>query len=116
MDPYISAVVVAAALLTLFVMRSFGGKCSPKLARQLVSLGARLIDVRTPAEFAAGHLPGAINVPVGELEGHIEEIAESDTPIVVYCRSGARSARAKRTLDVHGFPEVHDLGAMSRWR
>ena len=115
MDPTLTVATVLAALVTLFVFRSFAGKCSPTLAKQLVSVGAKLVDVRTPGEFSAGHIDGAVNVPLHELDGRVMELGDVDKPIVLYCRSGARSGKAKRLLGTHGFTEVHDLGAMTRW-
>jgi rhodanese-related sulfurtransferase len=115
MDPNIALLVAVAALATLFFYRSFAGKCSPTLARQLVSMGAKLVDVRTPGEFGAGHIDGAVNVPLHELPQRAQDLGEPDAPIVLYCRSGARSGRAKRMLASRGFTEVHDLGAMTRW-
>jgi len=84
-------------------------------AHRLVEQGAILLDVRTPEEFARSHLPGAKNLPVGDLEERLSEVGEPDRPVVVYCRSGARSARARETLLRHGFSHVSDLGAMSRY-
>ncbi len=81
---------------------------------RLVDEGAVLLDVRTPAEFAAGHLDGAVNVPVDQLERRAGEL-DRGRPVVVYCRSGARSAAATRTLRSLGFGAVEDLGAMSNW-
>lgn len=80
---------------------------------QLVSAGATLLDVRTPGEYEAAHLEGALLVPVDELEDRLAEIPR-DAPVVVYCRSGNRSARASDVLREAGY-EVHDLGAMSNW-
>ncbi len=84
-------------------------------AREAVAAGARLVDVRTPEEFAAGHLPDAINLPVTVLPARLAELGPKEGPLVVYCRSGNRSARAKRTLEAAGFQRVLDLGAMSNW-
>jgi rhodanese-related sulfurtransferase len=75
--------------------------------------GARLIDVRTDAEFASGHVPGATNVPLGQLAGHAGRLASEGQPLVVYCASGVRSAMAKCVLR-RAEAEVHYLGAMSR--
>ena len=88
---------------------------SPTDARRLVAAGATLLDVRTPEEFAAGHLPGARNIPVDELGGRLDEVGPRDRPIVVYCASGVRAASAARTLAGAGFTRVHDLGPMSAW-
>lgn len=84
-------------------------------ARRLVEAGARLLDVRTAGEYRAGHLPGAVHIPLQELERRMKEAGPRDGTVVAYCLSGARSAHAKRLLLAHGFTRVHDLGAMSRW-
>ncbi len=79
----------------------------------VVQHAALLVDVRNPEEFAQGHLPGAINVPVGDLPGRLDQ---KDQDVVVYCRSGHRSAQAAAVLTRAGFTKVHDLGAMSNWK
>lgn len=81
-------------------------------AKAAVEDGALLVDVRSPGEFAGGHVEGAINVPVGELEGRLAEI--DNEQVVVYCRSGGRSARAARILEAAG-KIVVDMGGMSNW-
>lgn len=73
---------------------------------------ALLLDVRTPGEFSGGHLEGAVNVPVQELEQRLAEVGPTDRPVVVYCRSGVRSARAAGLLEAAGFTRVHDLGGI----
>ena len=79
--------------------------------------GALLLDVRTAQEFAAGHVEGATNVPVQELEGRLATLpAKKDQPIVVYCQSGHRSSRAAEILKKAGYTSVNDLGAMSNWK
>lgn len=82
----------------------------------MIARGARLIDVRTPQEFAEGRIPGAINVPFEELAAHIADLGPRDGEIIVYCEAGVRSARAASLLREKGFTHVYDLGAMSRWR
>ena len=74
----------------------------------------RLIDVRTPAEYAAGHVPSAENIDYRRIG---EELAAGnrDEPIVVYCKSGNRSARAARTLKDLGYTTVIDFGGINRW-
>jgi rhodanese-related sulfurtransferase len=84
-------------------------------ARKLVSAGARLLDVRSPEEYAHGHLPGAINIPVQELDRRLAEVGPADHDLVVYCRSGHRSGRATEILRQHGFTKVHNLGPMTAW-
>ena len=84
-------------------------------ARKLVAAGARLLDVRSPEEFGGGHLPGAINIPVKELDRHLADVGPLDGDVVVYCRSGHRSSRATEVLRAHGFTKVHNLGPMTAW-
>jgi len=93
--------------------------CRPKArdqeARGLVEAGALLLDVRSREEFAGGHVPGALNIPVQELASRVTEIEQPERQVVVYCRSGARSAAAAKLLKAAGFGRVHDMGAMSNW-
>ena len=91
------------------------GKTSSAEAHRLVSAGARLLDVRTAAEFAEGHLPGAVNIPLDRIEASASELGKDPKPIVVYCASGMRSAQAKRILVSAGLSKVHDLGGINRW-
>lgn len=73
-----------------------------------------LVDVRTPEEFASGHIPGAINISVQSLPDRLDEIPEDQT-LVVYCRSGNRSATATVILVDAGYSPVHDLGGIQDW-
>ena len=111
--------MIPYALLGLFVVVVFVlprlGTISSAKARALVAGGAKLVDVRSPAEFAGGHLEGALSAPLGELEQRAESLGPKDAPIVVYCASGMRSASAKRLLQSRGFNNVHNLGGMGRW-
>jgi phage shock protein E len=73
----------------------------------LIRAGALLVDVRTPEEFAKGHLRGAINVPYDKVEDHRAEFGKDvDRAIVVYCRSGRRSGIALTTLENLGYTAV----------
>lgn len=83
-------------------------------AHRLVAGGATLLDVRTAEEFAEGHLPGAMNIPVDQVRIRIAEIP-ANHPIVVYCLSGGRSAAASETLRAAGRQNVYNLGPMSAW-
>ena len=78
-----------------------------------------LIDVRGPDEFTGplGHLPNALNLPVGTLPGRLKEIEVSDEqPIVLVCRTDKRSAKAAIILHEAGFRDVRVLrGGMERW-
>ncbi len=109
------AVVLAVVLVVGYLALMRGGDVTGSDARRLVESGARLVDVRTREEFAAGHLPGAVNIPVQELDRRMAELEPKGEPVVLYCRSGNRSGRAARMLKGAGYSAVHDLGAMSRW-
>ena len=76
-----------------------------------------LIDVREPAEYAQGHLPGAINLPRGVLEFQIHALAVADRELVLYCLTGGRSALAADSLQALGFTRVRSLaGGLTAWR
>lgn len=113
----VGAIVVVALLggAAAFLLVRRAGDLTPDQAHRMVAEGALLVDVRSPAEFAAGHLPGALNIPVHEIEAREAELAPRDRPLVLYCRSGNRSARAAAALQDSGHTSVHNLGAMSRW-
>lgn len=73
-----------------------------------------LVDVRTPEEFAGGHIPGAINISLQSLPQRMKELPQ-DQPIVVYCRSGSRSATATQLLTRAGYTDLYDLGGIIAW-
>lgn len=73
-----------------------------------------LIDVRTAEEFASGHIQGAVNIPLDVLPSRLNEVP-GDQPIVVYCRSGNRSAQATRILAQAGYNTIYDLGGINTW-
>ncbi len=77
-----------------------------------------ILDVRTPEEFAAGHVPGAINIPYTELEERYSELKlEGSDELVVYCQSGRRAAIAEAALSELGFTNVRDLdGHIAAWK
>lgn len=83
-------------------------------ARSLVSDGATLLDVRTAAEFRLGHIDGATNLPIGEID-RAKTIIGTSEPVIVYCRSGARSARATIQMRSLGYTAVFDLGGLDNW-
>lgn len=73
-----------------------------------------LVDVRTPEEFNGGYIPGAININLQELQQKLSRIPK-DKPVIVYCRSGNRSAFAANILKQAGYTEVYDLGGIIDW-
>jgi len=78
--------------------------------------GLFVLDVRTPAEFASGHIPDAHLVPVDELEDRLRELPARDTPMLVHCAAGGRSTAACQTLGQHGWTRLLNLvGGMHTW-
>ena len=82
------------------------------LVLEKIKSGARVIDVRTEDEFMDGAYPGAINIPVGEIQHRLHELEPKSGPVIVYCESGARSAYAARILKMTGWTEVINAGGM----
>jgi len=75
-----------------------------------------LFDVRTPEEYKGGHIAHSISLPLQVIAASVSKYARSkDTEIVVYCQSGARSARAAGTLAEMGYTNVKNLGGISSW-
>lgn len=76
-----------------------------------------LLDVREDDEWAAGHAPGAVHIPMGELPARVEELAKlpDDKPVYVVCRSGGRSARVTAWLNASGWDAVNVAGGMKSW-
>ena len=99
--------------IIFFLLR---GKRIPSAeAKKLVADGALLVDVRTASEFASGHLDGAKNIPLDQLQSRLDELGDKEKAIILYCRSGARSNAALKTLKGAGFSDAHNLGPMSAW-
>lgn len=77
--------------------------------------GYQWIDVREPSEYKSGHIPGAVNIPLGLLEFRIHEIKKNQ-PVVMVCLSGGRSSNACNFVTNQGFENVYNLtGGMSKW-
>jgi phage shock protein E len=67
-----------------------------------------LVDVRTRSEYIQGHVPGAVNIPLDQLQGRTDEIA-SDRPVVVICATGNRSQTGAKIFKQAGYSEVYNL-------
>ena len=111
--------VVAKAKATI-------SECSVRDAQDCLNSETLLIDIREPAEFQRGHLPGAIHAPRGLLEFEIhrlvdqlrpdQNIAHEDQPIILYCGTGGRSALAAKTLEELGYKNVLSMdGGIVAW-
>jgi rhodanese-related sulfurtransferase len=76
-----------------------------------------LLDVRTPEEYQEAHLEGATLIPVGELESRLGELeAQKDKEVIVYCRSGSRSAKASEILSKKGYQVANVEGGITAWQ
>lgn len=113
-----TAAPVEAAAAPAIAMNDAPQRVSPEAyMSDFVDSGAahQLIDVRTPEEYATGHIAGSINIPVEEIGARLGEISQ-DEPVVLYCRSGNRSNQAAQILDGAGFTGVYDLGGINSWQ
>ena len=77
-----------------------------------------ILDVRSPEEFASGHVPNAVNIPHDELASRLTELQDfRSAPVVVYCERGGRAGKAALVLTNSGFSHIRHLtGDMSGWR
>lgn len=116
---------VALILIVLSLIYSYVGdrlmgfrNVEPLQATRLVNDGAALLDVRSEGEYRGGHIAGAVNIPVSQLKNKVETLSLSrQDPVVVYCASGSRSARACSLLAKNGFEQVYNLnGGILAWQ
>lgn len=75
--------------------------------KQLMNEGAVIIDVRTPGEFKSGHIKGAVNIPLNQLQSKIPELKKKNKKLITCCRSGSRSGMAKGILRSAGLDCVN---------
>ena len=80
------------------------------------TVGAVLIDVRTPEEYSEGHIPESKNVPLQALDKVRSVVENKDTELFVYCHSGARSRQAAAMLGRMGYTRVNNIGGISSYR
>ena len=75
--------------------------------------GAILLDVRTPQEYAGGHIPESLNIPLQELHRAADVVNQKDTPLFVHCLSGGRSRQAEAVLKQIGYTNVTNIGGIA---
>jgi phage shock protein E len=113
MDWAIAAAVAIFALAYIFLRRS--GQIPAEDAEAYLKNGALVVDVRTPPEYYGGHIPGAINLPLDEIETTLpRRLSNKSQPILLHCQAGTRSAVAKRKLTALGYTQVFNLGSYTR--
>ena len=90
----------------------------PQEAKAMMDKGGVVIlDVRTPQEFAEGHIAGAVNVPLQTLKvgARLDQVTNLDQPILVYCKSGRRAALASDLLSFAGYTQVYNFLGVKQW-
>ena len=121
----IIAVSVALMLISLLVGCNDGNnknvyeQITPDEAKALMDSeeGYIILDVRTPEEFAAGHIEGAILIPDYEIGEKAESIlTDKEQLILVYCRSGRRSKNAANELATLGYTNIKEFGGINDWK
>ena len=90
------------------------GEALPEVPAASVPDGAWLLDVREDDEWAAGHVPGARHIPLGELGARTAEVPQGQAVFVI-CRSGTRSGRAAQALTGAGWQAINVAGGMQEW-
>ena len=104
--------IIIAGIVVAFVIMKSLTQASPATAREWLNKGALVIDVRTEAEYREKHLPGTINIPLDRLSDEIGKRApDKEKPLLLHCRSGARSGRGTSTLKKMGYRNVLNLGS-----
>ena len=97
-------------ILCGIVLLAISGCCSTE-SKISMENNAVLLDVRTPEEHKNGYLEGAVLLPLAELESKISsKVADKNTPIYIYCRSGRRAGTAVEKLKAMGYTDLHNLG------
>lgn len=92
------------------MQKMFGGNAAVDV-KSLLARGGKLIDVRTPEEYAQGHAKGAVNIPLQELQRQLPKLKRLKVPVVAYCRSGNRSGIAAQILNANGM-EAYNAGSL----
>jgi rhodanese-related sulfurtransferase len=114
------AFVSGAMLIWPYVRRATGGpSVTPSQATQLINReDALVLDVREPGEYGAGHIIGAKNAPMSRIDSGAEIAGKrKDRPVILYCESGNRSAKAAAALKAQGYTRVLNLsGGLGAWQ
>jgi len=108
-------VFITFVLLIAYIFLRRKGQISAELAAAHLRNGAVLMDVRSPAEYDSGHLKGAINLPVQQIDARIGGlIKDKNQVILLHCQTGDRSSTAQKRLIALGYTQVHNLGSYER--
>lgn len=111
----IGIILIAGVLMFNFLNGIFGQSEQEASLSEAISKGAFLVDVRTPQEVAMGTVQGAVNIPLDQLRARIREFDGKET-VIVFCRSGNRSAQAKYFLEQAGYKNIINGGTWQNVR
>src|SRR5690606_7586046 len=103
----ISLIIIAIVMFGIF--KNIVGQPDNQALNEAINNGAFVVDVRTPAEFAQGSVPGAVNIPLDQIQQQMSKFSTKKS-IVVFCRSGSRSGQAKSILERNGHNQVINGG------
>lgn len=104
--------ILVGAVALFFLITKSKSIFGEKEVSSVIQKGSKIVDVRSPGEFSTGHYPGAVNIPVDQVQSRISEFGDKTQPIVVYCASGGRSSSAKRLLEAAGYTNVTNGGGL----
>ncbi len=114
-------VILAVIIVAWFLLRNISNRkyrVSPQEGKELLesTKEAILLDVRTRGEYEQVHIPNSILIPLAQLEVEApKKLKDKDAQILVYCRTGTRSAVAVRTLTKSGYTNVKNIGGIIHW-
>uniref|UniRef100_UPI004048F13D rhodanese-like domain-containing protein n=2 Tax=Flavobacterium sp. TaxID=239 RepID=UPI004048F13D len=106
----IKIVVILIIAISMFsIFKNLFSKSDPAVMENLIKNGAFLVDVRTPSEFASGHVAGSTNIPLDQVQNQLAKF-KGKSAVIVFCRSGNRSSQAKSILENNGITNVTNGG------
>ena len=113
--------ILLAIVCIFFLVGCSGDKYSVNYVEakeKIINEGAILVDVRTKEEYDENHITGAVLLTLDTIDEDTvkDTIGDKKNVVIVYCKSGKRSAEALEKLNNLGYKEVYDLGAMSNWK
>ena len=112
-----SIAIIAGIVFVVFFAWKRLSFVSAEVARKQLAEGAVVIDVRSPEEFRSGHVPNAVNIPLGELRESLpRRVKDKSQVLLLHCLSGGRSGIAKQQIKGMGYQNVFNLGSYGRAR
>ena len=115
---FIALAVAAVGTVVVVIKDRYAGKTdiNEEVENMKAIAGAVLLDVRNEDEFKGGHIPGSINIPLGNIEDVENKISDQDTPVFVYCLRGTRSAQAVRKMKAMGYNNAKSIGGIAAYK